>query len=171
MGNRALSGAFSLGRFANTEVCRGTESAELRFSPRDAGGVYVRASVKDASPCRRLPSRPFRDVAVPVLFHPPGASSRSGGSGGGGLESQHHGIRLTTTETLSAIAADYVDQMTKSGWPLDCRVTDTEMSVSRHRVTVASGKPITAVLSLVKVPDEPTIDASLRLVRVAPLPR
>ena len=74
-------------------------------------------------------------------------------------------------KSLSAIAADYIDQMAKSAWPLEGRFVDAEVSASRHRVTVASGEPVTAVLSLVKIPKQPTIDASLRLIRVAALPR
>jgi hypothetical protein len=165
LGDGPPLGGFVRAHLVYGSVCRAPQSALLRFVPRAAGGTYVRASVS-TDRCGRGGS-PFLDVAMPMLAHPPGASVPSI-AGGGGLDSHHWGMRITSGLPLAQLATYYVDQMSKSDWPLAGRVADAECVVTRHRSATISGEPVHAVLTLCTLPGEATIDAWLRVMRLAP---
>jgi hypothetical protein len=147
-------------------VCRARQTALLRFVPREGSGTYVRASVSTGG-CGRSGRVPFVDVAMPLLPNPPGASA-STVTGGGGFDSHNWSMRLGSALSLPDLATYYVAEMSKSEWPLAGRVADAELVVTRHRSTTISGEPVHAVLALLKVPGGPTVDAWLRVVRLAP---
>jgi len=163
-------GGFAIGSGVLAEVCQEPKAATLRFSPRESGGVHVRVAVSSPGPCERTAVRPLEDVALPLLFSPPGTGIGST-SGGGGLEAHHWRTRLDTTESVASLASHYVDLMTKSAWPLAGRVDDAGMSVTRHGSTTASSEPITAILSVMPLAGTSSVDLWLRVVRHSPATR
>jgi hypothetical protein len=161
---RGALGGFSNPRAVNTRLCRGQQAIDIALYPREAGGSYLRVTTQPPEPCRTDRPSPFRDTAMPLLLPPPGVWS-PGSGGGGGNDTRHFGSQLISREKLAPVTAHFVDQMTKSDWPIAGRVTDDLMSVSLHRSKTTSGDAITSVVSLTAVPEAGMIDAWLRIIR------
>ena len=152
------------------EICRGSEIARFRFTRREAGGAFIRLSVSNPDPCS-VPARPFADVALPMLFHPPRAVV-SGTASRSGPDSYLTQVRLPAPLGVPGTSAYYIDLMIKSGWPLQGRVESEGLSVSRHRSATTSGDPLTAILAIVQTPgDAGSADGWLRVVRHVPTVR
>lgn len=147
----------------SVEVCQAPKWSSLRFSPRESGGIYVRAAVSSPGQCRGPGT--FSDVALPVLVPPPPDVRWVAGSGGGGREAYHWAMRVSTTQSVASIASHYAVLMTKSGWPASGRAEVASISIARHISTTISGDPITAILSVVRLGGTSDVDLWLRVVR------
>jgi hypothetical protein len=148
-------------------ACRGSQEATIEVSPRAAGGADLSITVEALTqPCGRRPRAPFRDIAMPLLIVPAGASTNTG-SRGGGMNDHSSNTQLATTMTPSAIGAHYLPQMTAEGWPRSGEGIDEAGSVWAARFTskATSGEPVTAILVLTKLANSAAVDAWLRVLR------
>ena len=93
-------------------VCRERDFAAISFVPREAGGIYVRVTVRSdpRQSCVPRPNPMFADVNVPMLTPPAGARPVGGGGGGGGADEMYSRSRLESAMTPRVAAAHYVRQ-------------------------------------------------------------
>ena len=159
-------GGFRNPRGLGTQLCHGQQEVDVLLTPRDAGGSYLMVHTGPPG-CRPSRDLPLRDTALPVLLPPPGVWSHGSGVGVG-VDSQHFGTQLVGRERLAPVAAHFLDQMTKSGWPTVARIADDVMSVSLHRSKTSRGDAVTAVLSVADVSEAGMLDAWLRIIRNNP---
>jgi hypothetical protein len=74
--------------------------------------------------------------------------------------------------TPAALAAHFTPQMTSAGWKIDgSPVGDAVMSVTRFVKLSKAGDPVTALLTLIRLGEMPSVDAMLRVVRQKPVIR
>jgi hypothetical protein len=161
-------GGFVRPQFVYATLCRGRQSAGLRFVRRDAGGTYVRAIVS-SNACERMRPAPFGDVAMPVLVHPSGAAAQVV-TAGGGLESHRWHARIGSGLSWPDLTNYYAGEMARSSWQPEFRVADDDILVSVHRSSTRSGEPVVAILTLLHLPNRTTTDAWLRVVRTRATP-
>jgi hypothetical protein len=157
------------------ELCRGDSLARLEFVPRERPGVAIRAEVMPAAAdannrCRMparaggLPSGRDDGIALPLLVDPPGNTGSGSRGGGGGLANRHFRNRLVVKVALSTVADHYTSQVTAAGWKLEGRVEDSSRSVIRFSHVAASGRPVTAFLTVATMASNAGFEASFRAI-------
>jgi hypothetical protein len=148
-------------------LCRGDRFATLSFLTRSEGGSYVRASVATEPGRACLVQAPSVVSTVPLPSMPVPADARSGrASMGGTSDAMYTSIRLTTRQSVEAISAHYVRQLTSAGWTVEGRTADgAAMSVTRLRAAGTSGASATALLVITAVDGSGEVDVLLRLVQ------
>jgi len=152
-------------------LCRNQEFAQVTFTPREAGGVYARVTIRN-EPRQTCGSRPdfnFPDVTIPVLVAPADATVVGGGGGGGSLDEMHSRSRIETASPLRAVMAHYVAQIERAGWTESGRATQgNEMAVTRFRTTSRLGDEVTAVLLITRLGTGRQLDLLLSIARNEP---
>jgi hypothetical protein len=150
-------------------VCRGARFATVTFTPRDAGGVFVRASITE-DPKRTCAARPratYGDVPIPSMRPPSGAES-SGAGFGGNPDAMYSSVRLRTGQPLDAIASHYTSQLSAAGWKVDGQTTEPQqVAVTRLSAATTAGEPLSGTLVVTSLGRSNEVDVLLRIVRVS----
>lgn len=159
----------------SVSLCRGTDFLVLSPHTREAGGLFVRATVM-RDPRRTCVPSPslsmLADVDVPRLTAPAGARMVGGGGGGGGLDTMTSTMRLETKLAARAVVEHYERQLLAVGWKVAGRVRDgEEFAMTRFEVPSRIGPALSAWLSATLLGDTGDQDVFLRVMRNTRDPR
>jgi hypothetical protein len=149
-------------------VCRDHEFATLAFVAREAGGVYVRATVRTdpRQSCVARPDFSFPDVNIPVLSPPADARVVGGGGSGGSADEMYSRSRLETTATPRSVSEHYLPQFERAGWRVDGRTDEgVALSVTRFSTTSKIGDAITGLLLVTRLAGTDDLDLIMHVVR------
>jgi hypothetical protein len=163
----SMRGFVSASAEAPVSVCRGRDFAAISFVRREAGGIYVRVSLRNdpRQLCVARPDFQFPDVKVPVLMAPAGARAVSGG-GGGGADEMYSRSRLESVLTAREASAHYARQFERDGWKVEGRANEgSALSVTRFSTTSTIGDAITGVLLVTKLEGSNDLDLIVHIVR------
>jgi hypothetical protein len=157
-------------------LCRDSLYIGTSVAPRPAGGSRLRLDVSQVrgetfgGPCGARRDRrfgPSRDVPVPALRAPIGASSH-GQSSSGGADGRTLTTRLHTTLAPAALVAHYAAQLREGGWSMRPVLESGEAAVLAGGLTDAAGVRWQGLLSVLALDGLDERDVSFRVVRVAP---
>jgi hypothetical protein len=168
----SMRGLLSSSMMPSLNVCKGDQYAMLTFSPRAAGGSYIRVSLNNdprRGSCINTP-RPmsfFADVDVPQMFPPANVRAMGGGTSSG-TDHYDQTVRMETTMSPGDVAAYYAGELEKAGWKRDGRANTEGVSVVRLSSVSRAKETVVAIVTATAMPDGKQIDVSLRLLRVDP---
>jgi hypothetical protein len=148
-------------------VCRGSEFATVSFSPRPAGGSYVRAAVMTDTrrACAAQPSTAYAEMPLPSLAAPVGAVTGRA-SMGGTSDTVYSAVRIRTDIPVEAVGSHYAEQLTTAGWRVEGQSGDPgAVSVTRLGATSPAGEAVTGLLVVTAIDGTGDLDVMLRVVR------
>jgi hypothetical protein len=141
----------------------------MAFSPRPAGGIYVRASLMNdpRRVCAAQPLTAHAEIPLPSLAVPDGAVAGRV-SMGGSSDTVSSAVRIRTDIDVEAVGSHYAAQLTAAGWRIEGRSGDSgAVSVTRLRATSVAGEPVTGLLIVTAIGGTGELDVMLRVVRHA----
>jgi hypothetical protein len=146
-------------------MCRGTDFASVRVTPRNLGGFYVIASLA-SDPRRACSGRPnmLPDVRLPAL-EPPAGVKQSGAGGSSGRDAWETRATVTGGRSVADLADAYIAQLVAQGWKLEERVPPSgSWAVVRLSSKTTAGEPLFGMLMITPIGNG-TCEALFRLVR------
>ncbi|HEX9936940.1 MAG TPA: hypothetical protein VGB15_07450 [Longimicrobium sp.] len=144
-------------------LCRGSETVSFSSSAAPGGGSYLRIEYYDTdrpSVCSLRTSTmgadPWRDVPVPTLNMPAGATTVNtsmGTRGGPGATGATVGARIRSGMGANELAGAFERQLRQAGWTPAPPTGDAGVTVQTYRMRGADGKEWFGVLTAVALPD------------------
>jgi hypothetical protein len=156
-------------------VCRDMDFVMLTASPREAGGLLIRAALT-RDPRRSCVGRPemtmFADITIPRLTPPPNSRSVGGGGSSSGMDTMTTSTRLETTLEARAVADHYEKVLVAGGWKVVGRIRDgDDLVLTRFEVPSKAGPPLVGMITVTSMTGSGDQDVFLRIVRTTREPR
>lgn len=177
---RAPIGGFSLRETGPNlrpiDICRGTETAQVEFTPLEdtpigGAGFAVRAShtreSKVACDVSAMRLRGFADVAIPLLV--PSGVAATDASAAGNADAYDSEMRVLARVAPAAIVKELTTQLVQGGWTIVLQTSAGEVTAVRARNTSAAGEPVTALVVVTPLGSPSRLNLWLHVVRHKPV--